>query len=179
MARLPCLNFRSSRRIEGKKMLNFNRMKTTIAVTILLSISFFSVACSNKPATQVTLTPEQKFALVKASAQGVVVGLDLRIANLQKNEAVNAGKIKFLKEAKGILEEFNNQIADVVVIDLHNRDDVRKVIDKSLAGADNLMKGDVLQLPSEIQSDIQAAIAGVKAAIQAFYAFVPDPTPAQ
>jgi hypothetical protein len=155
-----------------------NRIRRTIA-TFTVTLLLFSAACTNRPATRVTLTPEQKFALVKAGAQGAVVGLALRIASLEQDEEANSAKIKFLKEAKGILEEFNNQIADVAMIDRHNRDDVRKVIDKSLAGADNLTKGDVLQLSPEIQADIQAVIAGVKAAIQAFYAFIPNDQPAQ
>ena len=163
-----------------KKSLQVVRM---IVVGVALCASLFSAACAGKPATpatKVSLTPEEKFALAKIAAVGAASGLEIRIANLGRDEAANADKIRILRAAKGILDEFNAQVANVTVINLSNREQVRKAIDKALAAADSLAAKDVLELNDPaIQADIKAAVEIAKSAVKSFDAFFPEQKPAQ
>lgn len=152
-------------------------MKTRITELILLPLLILLGAmagCAGKPAVKVSLTPEQTFAAAKIIAQAAASGLDIRIASLKEKPEENSDKIRILTAAKGFLEEFNAQVADVTTLDLSNRDQVRKAMDKALASADNLTKRDVLELDDpSTQAYIRAGIAIARNAVKSFDVFFP------
>ena|ERR1700754_1104942 len=152
-------------------------MKMRINKLVLLPFLVLLAAmpgCGGKQVVKVSLTSEQTFAAAKIVAQAAASGLDIRIASLKAKPTENADKIRILTAAKDILDEFNAQVADVTTLDLSNRDQVRKAIDKALTGADNLAANDVLQINDPAaQAYIRAGIAIARNAVKSFEVFFP------
>lgn len=145
-------------------------------ISILLAITFLIAACGPKKPVDPnpTLTPEQRWAIAKTGAQVAAQGLALRISDLEKNPTANADNLRILKIVKGFIDEFNLQVVEVTVVDLSNRETIRRAVDKALNAADNLTNTDVLQLNDpKVQADIRGVIAMVRSALQTIRAFLP------
>lgn len=149
------------------------RITKLLFVPLLIALTAMA-GCSGKPAVKVSLTPEQTFAAAKFSAETAADLLDARIASLKEHETENAEKIRILTSAKGVLDEFNLQVKDVVTVDLSNRETVHLAIEKALAGVDNLTTRDVLGLNDPAaQAYIKAGIAIARRAVKSFDGFLP------
>lgn len=136
------------------------RKRLIVISTCLILMSLAGCAKGGKVVTPQPLTPEQRLAIYKIGAQTAAAGLAVRVASLEKDATANAQKIRILKAAKSILDEFNVQVAGVVAIDLTSRETIKRAVDKALAAADNLTAKDILELKdAAAQADIGAAIA--------------------
>lgn len=156
--------------------------RNVVAIALLaITLSGCTKNANNNPQLP-PLTPEQKTAIAKISAQTAAAGLAVAIDSAQRqldkatDEASKTklrARIKYFTLAKAILDEFNAQVATVTVIDLTNREGVKAAIKKALNGFDNLLTGDFLNLDPDLQSLLRASIAVAQGAMQSFDVLVP------
>lgn len=148
-------------------------MRNRVTAYTLAMLIVFSAACGGQKVTPQPLTPEQRLALAKITITTGITGIDLRLSQIPDTPAT-AVRLRILRAARGILDEFNNQIKDLTTINLSNAPAVREAIKRGLDAVDRLTTVDVLELKdAKAQAEIKAGIALVRVAFEGFATFLP------